>query len=127
MEGKTEELIKKTRTKEELVFLLEEIAGKKTELGKEEIYKLEKKLQSLPEIKLEIAFSPDDNFINKIGQWIEKELGQKIILDITVNPKVVAGAIIEYQGNWRDFSSAKEIDRLFIKELTSSRVNELRK
>lgn len=127
MEGKTEELIKKIRTKEELVFLLEEIARKKIELGKEEIYKLEKKLQSLPEIKLKIAFSPDDNFINKIGQWIEKELGQKIILDITVNPKVVAGAIIEYQGNWRDFSSAKEIDRLFIKELTNPQVNELRK
>ncbi len=127
MEEKTEELIKKIRTKEELVFLLEEIARKKIELRKEEIYKLEKKLRSLPEIKLEIAFSPDDNFINKLGQWIEKELGQKIILDITVNPKVVAGAIIEYQGNWRDFSSAKEIDRLFIKELTNSQVNELRK
>ncbi len=127
MERKTEELIKKIRTKEELVFFVEEIAGKILELGKEEISELEKKLRYLPEIKLEIAFSPDDNFINKIDWWLEKELGQKIILNITVNPKVVAGAIIEYHGYWRDFSSAKEIDRLFFGKLTGSRTNDLKK
>ena len=106
-----EELVKKIRTKEELIFFLEEISRKKLE--KEEVTsELEKKLRSLPEIKLEIAFSPDDDFLNRISQWLEKELGQKIILDLTINPKVVAGAIIEYQGNWREFSLAKEIDQL---------------
>jgi len=113
MDKDLKNLAEKIRTKEELIFFLEEIAKKKLKLEKEEISKLEKKLRSLPEIKLEIAFSPDDNFINKISWWLEKALGQKIILDIIVNPKVVAGAIIEYQGNWRDFSLAKKIDQLF--------------
>lgn len=151
MEKKFEELVKKIRTKEELIFFLEEITrvrelifkdkelslskrvkGKVGEEFKELIERLEKEgiisenrgqqlafweelekyLQSLPEIKLEIAFLPDDNFLEKVSQWLEKELGRKIILDLTINPKIVAGAIIEYQGNWRDFSMAKEIDRL---------------
>lgn len=111
-----EDLIKKIRTKEELIFFLEEIAQKKID---ERAPELEKKLQSLPEIKLEIAFSPGDDFLNKISQWLEKELGQKIILDITCNPKIVAGAIIEYRGNFRNFSLAKEIDKLISQRISS--------
>jgi len=111
MEKVFEDLIKKIRTKEELIFFLEEIGQKKIEKD-EKISELEKKLWSLPEIRLEIAFSPDDDFLNRVSQWLEKELGKKIILDLTINPRVVAGAIIEYQGNWRDFSLAKKIDKL---------------
>lgn len=121
MEAKIEELTKKIRTKEELVFFLEELAGRKLEMRKEEASELEKKLRSFPEIKMEIAFAPNDNFINKICRWLEKELSQKIILDIVVNPKVTAGAIIEYKGNWRNFTLAKEIDRLFAGKLSDSR------
>lgn len=112
---KFENLIKKIRTKEEAIFYLEELARKKTR--EEGTAELEKKLRSLPEIKLEIAFSPEDGFLNRMSDWLEKELGQKTILDITVNPKIVTGAIIEYRGNWRDFSSAKEIDRLTSKNV----------
>ena len=114
-----EELVKKIRTKEELVSFLEEIAHLRKIKDKEEqpTKELEKYLRSLPEIKLEIAFSPENNFLEKISQWFEKELGQKIILDLTVNPKIVGGAIIEYQGNWRDFSLAKEIDKLISQKI----------
>jgi len=151
MEKHFKDFAEKIRTKEELIFFLEEIArvrqiifrdkevslSKKIEgkvngelkkflesLEKEGIIsgsrerqsafleKLGKELQSLPEIRLEIAFPPDDDFLNKISQWLEKKLDQKIILDLTINPKVVGGAIIEYQGNWREFSLAKEIDQL---------------
>lgn len=114
-----EELVKKIRTKEELVSFLEEIAHLRKIKDKEEqpTKELEKYLRSLPEIKLEIAFSPENNFLEKISQWLEKELGQKIILDLTVNPKIVGGAIIEYQGNWRDFSLAKEIDKLISQKI----------
>ena len=93
---------------------------------KEEASILEKELRALPEMKLDIAFFPTDNFLNRISQWLQKEFDQRIILDITVNPKVVAGAIIEYQGNWRDFSLAKKIDQLFGGKLTSSWVSEVK-
>ncbi len=73
--------------------------------------KIKKYLLSLPEVKLEIAFSPSDDFLKKIGLWFKEALGQKIILDLTVNPKIVGGAIIEYQGNWRNYSLAREIDK----------------
>lgn len=153
MEKVLEDFAKKIKTKEELIFYLEEITqvqqiiiknkrkpltlskkieGKVSEefknflerLEKEEaisknlgqqssfLEKVKKYLQSLPEIKLEIAFLPSREFLTRINQWLEKELGQKIILDLIINPKIVGGAVIEYQGNWRNFSLGKEIDKL---------------
>ncbi|KPJ73616.1 hypothetical protein AMJ48_00040 [Parcubacteria bacterium DG_74_1] len=120
MSGNLKHLSETIRTREELVFFLEKIAEKKSGPEKEEVSRLEKELRALPEIKLDIAFSPKDNFLNTISQWLQRELGQRTILDITVNPKVVAGAIIEYQGIWRDFSLAKKIDQLFSEKLTHS-------
>lgn len=119
MNGDLKDLSEKIRTKEELIFFLEEIANKKIDSEREGLAKLEEKLRSLPEAKLEIAFLPSNDFLNRASQWFEKELGQKTILDITVNPKVVAGAIIEYRGNWRDFSLARRIDELFSDKLTT--------
>jgi len=145
-----EDLAKKIKTKEELIFYLEELSraqqavfkqggvllseklkGKISEELKNFFERMEKKgmlsknpeqqysflekikkyLLSLSEVKLEIAFSPSNDFLKEISLWFEKELGQKVILDLTVNPKIVGGAIIEYQGKWRDYSIAKEIDK----------------
>ncbi|MCD6528259.1 F0F1 ATP synthase subunit delta [bacterium] len=154
MEKLFEELAEKIKTKEELIFYLEELSqaqqavfkggrillseklkGKISEEFKKFLEKMEERkmlsknpdqqysflekikkyLLSLPEVKLEIAFSPSNEFLKKISLWFEKKLNQKVILDLTVNPKIVGGAIIEYQGNWRDYSLAKEIDKLIEK------------
>jgi len=48
----------------------------------------------------------------RIKKWFKEENHQEVILDITVNPKIVGGAIIEYQGYFRDFSLVKEMDKL---------------
>jgi len=151
MEKIFEEFAKKIKTKEELIFYLEEIiqvqqivfknkgvtlskkmGGKMSgelknfleRLEKKEVIsknpgqqssfleKLKKYLQSLPEIKLEIAFLPSDEFLTRINQWLEEEFGQKVILDLIINPQIVGGAVIEHRGNWRNFSLVKEIDKL---------------
>jgi len=79
--------------------------------------KLKKYLSSLPEVKLEIAFSPSNEFLKKINQWFNEKLAQKVILDLTINPKIVGGIVIEYKGNWRDYSLAKRIDKLIEKSI----------
>lgn len=74
--------------------------------------KLKKYLQAIPQVKLEIAFTPTEDFILKISNWFEKEFHQRIIIDINVNPKIVGGAIVEYHGKYGNFSLAKKIDVL---------------
>ena len=74
---------------------------------------LKKYLQNLPQVKIVIAFRPKKEFINKISLWLEKEINQKVILDLAFNPEIVGGALIEYQGRQVDLSLAKEIESLF--------------
>lgn len=68
-------------------------------------------LLSLPKIKLTLAFQPNKEFLKQISKWLQKEVGQKIILDIFVNPHIVSGVIIEYKGKYLDFSLIKEIQQ----------------
>lgn len=72
-------------------------------------------LTSLPQINLRIAFFPEEGTISKISQWLEKEIGKKIILDLNVDPRIAGGAIIEYKGKIIDFSLIKEIKKIDIK------------
>lgn len=74
---------------------------------------LKKELQKIPQVKLEIAFEPSQNFLLKIKGWFKERNNQEIILDITKNPEIVAGAIIEYQGKYIDLSLVKKLNELF--------------
>jgi F0F1-type ATP synthase delta subunit len=108
VEGKVNEELKK------LIAGLEKkkVISKSAEKQAVFCERLEKYLQSLPQLKLEIAFHPQESSIVRISEWIKKELGDKTIIDLNINPKIIGGAIIEHQGNWRDFSLSKEIDSL---------------
>ena len=68
-------------------------------------------LLSLPQVELQIAFEPSREFISQISEWFEKNLGKKFILDFKIKPKIVGGAIIEYNGRVADFSIIKEIKK----------------
>ena len=71
---------------------------------------LKKYLQRIPQVKLEIAFEPSKIFLLRIKKWFKEENHKEVILDVTINPKVVGGAIIEHRGRYRDFALAKKID-----------------
>lgn len=70
---------------------------------------LKKFLISLPKVKIEMAIEPERETLIKISDWFERELGKKFILDVKINPKILGGLIIEYNGKWRDFSLAKKL------------------
>ena len=74
--------------------------------------KLKKYLQKLPQLKIEIAFPPTKTFLQKVFNWLKEEMNEKLILDIAVNPSIVGGAVIAYEGKYGNFSLAKKIDEL---------------
>jgi hypothetical protein len=74
---------------------------------------LENFLLKIPKVKLEIAFEPSEEFILKIEEWFREKIKRRMILDIFVNPKIVGGAKIEFQGKWKDFSLEKEIEKIY--------------
>jgi F0F1-type ATP synthase delta subunit len=53
------------------------------------------------------------NSSSKVKEWFREKVKRRVILDIFVNPKIVGGARIEFQGKWRDFSLEKEIEKIY--------------
>ncbi len=74
--------------------------------------KIKKTVQELPQIKLEIAFQPSNNFLLKVKEWLKEATGQEMILDVTQNPELVGGVTVEYRGKYINLSLAKKIDEL---------------
>ena len=65
---------------------------------------LKEAIAKLRELKLTLAFEPTQNSIEKIHDWIRKNVGDGIILDVTFNPTIFAGAIVIFEGKYRDLS-----------------------
>ncbi len=73
---------------------------------------LKRKLDSLPVLKMVLAFSPPPATIERISQFLENELGRKIVLDLTCNPEIIGGAILEYEGKYINLSLAKNLEKI---------------
>lgn len=68
---------------------------------------LREKIISLKPLKLTLAFEPTAEFIEKLHEWTADNLGEEIVLDFEVNPKIIAGAVISYSGRYFDFSLSR--------------------
>ena len=73
-----------------------------------EIEVIRKALAACETVILHIAFKPKLSILARIVEAIETALGQKVLLDIHVNPSLIAGAVIEYKGLYRDYSFIKK-------------------
>lgn len=74
---------------------------------------LEDRLQNTKIIRFEVAFEPDENLIAEIGGWIERELGENIIMDFYLSPSIVGGAVIIYEGEYFNFILSAILERNF--------------
>lgn len=72
-------------------------------------------LKKIPQVKITLAFEPDDLFTAKLNDQISNLVGQKIILDIDVNHHIVGGVVLEYQGKHHDYSVEPRVNS-YLKE-----------
>jgi len=66
-------------------------------------------LAKIPTVRLTIAFEPSAEFSKTLSFWFEKNLGKKVVCDIRVRKEIIAGAQVEYNGKYKDYSKAKLI------------------
>lgn len=72
------------------------------------------KIRTINSLKLTLAISPSEELITALSKWVEKNLSEKIIFDIKVDPKIIGGAIITSdKGEFADFSLLKKINLIF--------------
>lgn len=84
--------------------------SKDLEKSKDFFFDFKNYLQKIPRVKLLLAFKPRREFLKKISEFLEKELGKKIILDVLLNPEIVGGVVLEYEGKYLNLSLLKKIE-----------------
>ena len=68
------------------------------------IEKILEEIEKTPTAVLTLAYVPSVYSVKKISGLINESAKQPIILNINTNPRILGGALIEYQGKFEDYS-----------------------
>ncbi len=93
-------------------FEQEKVIPESQEEKVEYFQKLRDYLQNLPKVRLELAFEPSGEFIKKMVTFIRNDSRKTTVLDIEVKPAILAGATIEHDGNYKDYSFSNKLEQL---------------
>jgi len=68
------------------------------------IAKLLEEIENTPTAVLTLAYVPSTHSVRRISSFIAERTNQPTILRNNTNPKILGGALIEYQGKFADYS-----------------------
>lgn len=71
-------------------------------------------LRGLTVCKLTVAFEASPTFLKKVANFIETAAKKKVLLDVSENEKIIAGAVLEISGEYRDYSIATTLDKAIL-------------
>lgn len=74
---------------------------------------LKQAILGLKIMKLTIAFKPTQQFLAFISHRIETEVNQHIILDIGYDPTIMGGALIIFEGAYKNLTLPRLVGRVF--------------
>lgn len=85
---------------------------------KDFLQKIQEVISSLSVVSLVIAFEPSESSLMAISQWFVMNTSKQVLLDITVDPSLIAGAAINYNGRHADFSIKPAFTKLVTEMLS---------
>lgn len=71
---------------------------------------LGKQIQQLPILTMYLTFEPDEITSSQIGSFARKTFGPNLLLDIKLNPALIAGCSLVWKGRLRDYSLKARLD-----------------
>lgn len=80
--------------------------------------KLQEKALSLPVLSLSIAFEPKEETLTYLSEWFVQNQHKQILFDLTVDPDLIAGAAVSYQGKYLDFSIRPVFSKILEEKLS---------
>lgn len=74
---------------------------------------IKNKAEGLQAITLTLAFEAQQSTIDKISSFARQTLGENIIIEINVEPNILGGAIIVFNGLYHDYSLKTKLEEVF--------------
>jgi F0F1-type ATP synthase delta subunit len=69
-----------------------------------EVRETKEQLENLSVVSLALAFEPSLLQLKTIVDWIRSNGVPDCVLDLRIDPKIIAGAIVSYKGKYKDLS-----------------------
>ncbi len=69
-------------------------------------------VNELSELNLRVGFSPNEDDVKDISLWIRYHIGIQAVLNVVHDKTVVAGAIISYNGIYKNYSVSQKIEAI---------------
>lgn len=69
-------------------------------------------LQALPVVQITLAVRPNAEFVNLIHDWFYRTYRKVVVLNILIDPKIIAGSIISANGKYYDYSLGKQTNQI---------------
>lgn len=79
---------------------------------KELIVNIQDTVKKIPVLSLTIAFEPDEKTLKSFLQWFLFTLNKQVIIDVNVNKEIIAGAAINFNGKFKDYSIKPLFDQI---------------
>lgn len=71
---------------------------------------LNRQLETLQAVDITVSYVPTKAQVDQLYSWIGEHVGHHIILSIHTNPKLLAGARVEFAGRYLDASLAAKLN-----------------
>ncbi len=75
--------------------------------------KIQAIIANLPLLSLVIAFEPNEETLKSLSEWLFLNTHKEVLLDITVDSKIIGGATISFNGKYTDCSIKTKFDQIF--------------
>jgi ATP synthase delta (OSCP) subunit len=106
-----------------LVFLREEnVSLDSPKSLKDFLDKLQLNISNLPTLYINIAFEPTQETLELLSQWFMLNSDKQYVFDITVVPDLMAGAVLNLNGKYFDYSVKEKFNKI-VKEVIQAEEN----
>lgn len=118
------EKILKTKLPEHIASVMRDILSgsslkENPEATRKFFEELKHTIDALPLLKLSMAFSPSEEMIQRLHEWIAENLGVGIVLDISYDTLILGGARMIFQGKYKESTLSQMITDVLAKEKTN--------
>lgn len=84
----------------------------KTDAIKTFLLKMQDTVSKLPVLDLTIAFEPKEKTLQAITDWYSLTTKKQVLLNITIDPELIAGAKINFRGRYLDASLKPTFEKI---------------
>lgn len=112
--------------KDKFINLLRELKmnNSSNEELKNLLLKMQDDVRKLSVVTLTIAYETDETSLKTFLEWFIFNLKKQILIDIQKDKKLIAGATINYNGKYKDYSVKPLFDQLVSQRINSSNTND---